>query len=85
MLEKLEVFLKNNYQYRADVVFLNPTVEDNINEADIFRDCRPDIYRLMDKALHIAPNVIILLPKTIDITQLPPIFDFSRYPFLMEK
>lgn len=36
----------------------------------------------MERALHIAPNVILQLPKGIDIYQLPAIFDLQEYKFL---
>ena len=47
------------YKYnRADIVFANPTVKE-IEYADLFRDCSPNIYTIIDKSLHIAPNVIL--------------------------
>lgn len=69
---------------RADVVFINPSFKE-VDIVDLFRDCSPNIYQLMEKVLHIAPNVILQLPKNIDITQLPAIFDIRRYDFLQEK
>ncbi len=56
----------------ADLVFLNPDYElpKKDRKFSIFSHIKPDISKCLKKALSISKNIVILLPKYVEIEEL---------------
>lgn len=79
-------FVHGNLLYlrklKGDVAFIHPTASlEKQTGIDIFRDLYPNIYTLVETALSVAPNMIMLLPKGIDISSLVTLFDVLKNTF----
>jgi 23S rRNA G2445 N2-methylase RlmL len=71
---------------RADLVFLNPSWKkpEKGEKFSIFTHIYPDINRAVKISLEISQNIVLLLPKYCDITELATLFykinrEYGRY------
>ena len=72
-------FLK--FQFRqVDVVFLNPSSDFKKNDNEkfsLFKHIQPDIIEILKKTFEISSNFLLLLPKFLDFSELPIIFNMA--------
>lgn len=60
---------------RSDFVFLNPNyVKRKEEKFSLFKHIEPDIFEIIKKGLEVSNNIMLLLPKYTDISELAMIF-----------
>lgn len=70
-----KVHFKNIHHERVDLVFMHPNVKKE-EKFDLFKDCSPSIFKLMEIAFNNSTNIILELPKGLDIYQLPILLEY---------
>lgn len=87
-IDSLEVVCGDAYSYiyeeaepdSFDLIFIDPARRDNENrKTHLFADCSPDINRMLDRMLEIAPTVVVKSSPLLDVTEL-----LRHYPQLSE-
>jgi hypothetical protein len=60
---------------KSDLVFLNPNFLKKKDENfSVFKHIDPDIFEMIRKGLEMSQNIILLLPKYTDISELAMVF-----------
>ena len=72
---KIEVINENFFNLKnikTDLVFLNPDYEfpKKDHKFSIFKNIKPDLSKILKKALSISKNIVMLLPKFVKIEEL---------------
>ena len=67
-----------------DLVFIHPTVTKE-EKFDLFKDCKPSIMKLMEIAFDNSTNIILELPKGLDLYQLPILLEKFSQILLSQK
>lgn len=60
---------------KCDFVFLNPNyIKRKDEKFTLFKHIEPDIFEIIKKSLEVSNNLMLLLPKYTDISELAMIF-----------